>query len=121
MGYQYWMSRRAAMRGTVAVVAAVAAALVGMAQSASAIQTDPDPSSNPCIANSTFLLAVSRTSVAFGQSVAVNSSMSLAPGCSILPGDTFLQFVDPQSGMSYTPPVTNALQATVIPPGYRLL
>ena len=97
-----------------AVAVAVAAALAGMAQPASAALTDPDPSQNPCITNSTFALTASRSSVVWGQAITLNTSVHTV-GCTILPAAMSIQFIDPQSGMNYVEPVS-AGQSTLIPP-----
>ena len=97
-----------------AAAVAVAAAVAGTAQPASAALTDPDPNQNPCIANSTFAVTASRSSVVWGQAITLNTSVH-AVGCTILPAAMSIQFIDPQSGMNYVEPVS-AGQSTLIPP-----
>jgi hypothetical protein len=98
---------------------ALAAVVAGTAQPASAALTDPDPSQNPCISNSTFSLTASRSSVVWGQFVVLDATMNAAPGtagCTFMPTNTFINFIDAQSGMSYTEPFSLGHGDTLIPP-----
>jgi hypothetical protein len=106
-------SRSAAVRLS-ATVLAILAVVATTAQPATAALTDPDPSQNPCIANSTFSITASRTSVVWGQSVVLSLSVSPAQGCFFNSTTMSIQFIAPPSGMNYLEPF--AYTQTLVPP-----
>ena len=99
----------------VAVLAAVTVVGSGV-RSASAIPTDP--SDNPCISDSTFGLTISRPSVVWGQSVVLTATENAAPvaNCSFTAANSFIQFTDKQSNVTYSEPFS--FSDKLIPPAY---
>jgi len=97
----------------VAVLAAVTVVGSGV-RSASAIPTDP--SDNPCISDSTFGLTISRPSVVWGQSVVLTATENAAPvaNCSFTAANSFIQFTDKQSNVTYSEPFS--FSDKLIPP-----
>lgn len=116
--------RRAGARWRVPAVAATVGVMLLAFGAMTAYAVTDDPTSNPCVSNSSGTISVSQRSLALGQSTTLTWHLDKAPNCTIVPRLMFrdrvagYRFTVQSSGPTVTPPASGSYVLAVSSLGF---